>query len=67
MVFASSDIGAGWAPAIINSTTEHTFIMKQHRILKNDVPFWIGGSTVAEGEIELSAYMKDSPCPGNQL
>ena len=66
-VFILSGIGPGWAPAIINSTFEYTFIQKQHQLLHNNVSFWIGGTTIAEGKIELSDYMKHSPCPGRVL
>ena len=62
--FTLSEIGARWAPAIINTTSELIFIGKHHKILSNNVSFWIGGAAVAEGKIEMSDYMKHSLCPG---
>ena len=62
--FILSEIGTGWASAIINSTSEYTFIEKQHQLLHNNISFWIGGATIADGKIELSDYIKHSPCAG---
>ena len=57
IIFPLSEIGAGWVPAIINSTSELVFIGEHHKMLSNNASFWIGGSTLAEGKIELSDYM----------
>ena len=39
------EIGDGWAPAVINSQTEHDFIKTEQRTLSNNNNYWIGGST----------------------
>ena len=67
ITFALSEIGAGWTPAIINTTSEYTFIRKHHKRLRNNISFWIGGSTEAEGKIALSDYMKHPACSGEMI
>ena len=63
-VFILSEIGLGWAPAIINSTSEYTFIEKQHQLLHNNVSFWIGGGTITEGKI-MKKLKHDTHQPSN--
>ena len=58
IIIVLSEIGTGWGPAIIDSTTELIFIGEHHNKLCNNGSFWIGGSTLADGEIELSDYME---------
>ena len=60
------DIGPGWTAAIINNPLELEFIEKQHKTLRNEISFFLGGSTLGMGSIELSDYMKHPPCQGNQ-
>ena len=67
IVFVLSEIGTGWGIAMMNSSVELEFIGKHHKMLNNNVSYWIGGATLAEGNINYSDYMVHSPCPGNLL
>ena len=60
-------IGTGWGIAMMNSAFELEFIGKQHKMLSNNMSYWIGGATLTVGSIEFSDYMKYTPCPCNQL
>ena len=61
-----SEIGPGWNPAMINSSLELQFIVKQHMRLANSRSYHIGGSTLATGHIDLFDYMRHLACPGTQ-
>ena len=63
-----SEIGFGWAPAMINSSLELDFIEGQHRRLSNHMNFWIGGSTSAfnESKIKITEYIRYPACRGDQ-
>ena len=54
-----SALGDGWAPAVINSPSELSFIKEKQKFLSNNRTYWIGGSTNIEiGEIiTLFDYM----------
>ena len=40
-----SEMGNGWALAVINSQEECDFLKLGQGTLRNSVPYWIGGST----------------------
>ena len=61
-----SEIGPGWAPTILNSSLELEFIGRQHMRLSNHLSYWIGGSTSAADNINISDYIKHSPCAGKE-
>ena len=57
-----SELGDGWAPAVLNNQVETNFIKQTQKGLSNDRSYWIGGSTDTESGsvIDLGRYITDS-------
>ena len=57
--FSFSDIGEGWAPAILNIPEELDFLKHAQKSFINDRSYWLGGSTSKEpwSTVNLSDYI----------
>ena len=51
-----SGIGPGWMSARINSEAELDFIRESQKGLSDTRSYWIGGSSLVRGAIDLSNY-----------
>ena len=60
-------LGEGWMPAVINNPTEYYFIKQQQLNFIDLNNYWIGGSTSAKDdtEITLHDYKTDDSGKGN--
>ena len=62
LFFFPGRLGAGWAPAVLNSQVELDFIKEAQKGLSHDRSYWIGGSTDsgAGSNITFSNYNTNS-------
>ena len=54
------DLGHGWAPAVLETETEHDFIREADRGVSDIKGYWIDGSTDRTGlDFPYSGYIPD--------
>ena len=61
-ILCQSELGQGWAPAIINTSTELSLIKNIQLNLNNVQSYWVGGSTDADhwGPVTFFDYLPNT-------